>query len=1186
MFLKQLETVGFKSFADKIDVQFVPGVTAVVGPNGSGKSNITDAIRWVLGEQSARSLRGSKMEDIIFSGSDTRRSQGYAEVTLTLDNEDKGLPLDYEEVQVTRRVYRTGDSEFSINKETCRLKDIVDLFMDSGLGREAFSIISQGKVEEILNSKPKDRRVIFEEAAGVLKYKQRKRKAESKLEETEANLYRVKDILSEIEGRVEPLKEQASIAKDYLEKKEELQSEEVSLLVTQIEDMHEEWQSLEETIEEHRKQERKLAEKAAQKEQEVADLRKEGASLDESIDETHGTLLQVTKKLESLTGKRELFQEKRKHYEEKKASLESDRVKLKEELSTLQQQIEEAKEDKQLKKQAEQETKNQLKTTATALYEEIETIEKSVDDLKADYIDLLNEQAAKRNEKQHLNKRLQQLVSHQSDERTKEMREQMNAVKKQHQEVCEKLQPLQKQEEELHVEYKDMDGQLKETKKNYEEWRQKLYQGYQYMESLRSKKTTLEEMKESFSGYFQGVKAILKAREDQSISGIEGSVLEAVTIPKHYITAIETALGAQAQHVITSDEKSARAAIEWLKKTNQGRATFLPMDAVKERFVPERTLQGIRGKAGFEGVASSLIEVGDEYCHVLEHLLGHILIAEDLQAANDLARTTGRKFKVVTLEGDVVNPGGSMSGGAKSGKSSSLFTQEQELSELKEKITDYEEKMKRAEKKVKSLKDSMEDQEQSLQRLEEKSDEIKEQVRVYREEERELQFSLSNYEERLSFLDQEYTQKQEEHDRIERDEQTIDRDLVELEEKISETQQEIDRLTGVKEEKEQNKEALVSKEQDLKVELATQQAEVKNATERLEQMGEEYKEKESALQQTEENYQELISFFSSGETKEEIEEKIRSEQANQESLSNKLTETKEKRRTLQERVDQLDGNLKEDHRIHSNYVQNLQDKEVKANRLDVELENLLRYLEKEYVMTFEKARETYPKVEDIDKATTKVKLIKRGIEELGTVNLAAIDEYEEVKERFEFLKAQEDDLLSAKQTLRSVMSEMDEEMERKFKETFQAISAQFDDVFKQLFGGGKAELKLTEPDDLLETGVDIIAQPPGKKLQSMSLLSGGERALTAITLLFSILKVRPVPFCVLDEVEAALDEANVDRFAKFLTEFSSETQFIVITHRKGTMEQADVLYGVTMQESGVSSVVSVRLEESESLLEV
>ncbi|SIS62733.1 chromosome segregation protein SMC [Salimicrobium salexigens] len=1186
MFLKNLETVGFKSFADKIDVQFVPGVTAVVGPNGSGKSNITDAIRWVLGEQSARSLRGSKMEDVIFAGSETRRSQGYAEVSLTLDNRDKTLPLEYDEVQVSRKVYRTGESEFLINKEPCRLKDIVELFMDSGLGKETFSIISQGKVEEILNSKPKDRRVIFEEAAGVLKYKQRKQKAEGKLEETEANLYRVKDILSEIEGRVEPLKRQASIASDYLEKKEDLKKEEVALLVTQIEDMDEEWKMLEETIENQRQQERKLAEKVAGQEQKIAEIREKSSYTDNSIEETHGQLLQCTKELESLTGKRELFQEKKKHYEEKKEALEHNQSKLREELKELEDLSREAEQTRTEKKQKVQNTKAELKTTASVLYEEIETIDETIESLKADYIDLLNEQAAKRNEKQHLNKRLHQLDTAHSDTRTKKLREELEDVKNQLKEVSEKLRPLEEEEQRLKDACDVKSKEWTETKNSYEEWRQKLYQGYQHMESFKSRKNALEEMKESFAGYFQGVKAVLKAREERKISGIEASVLEALSIPEEYMTAIETALGAQAQHVITENEKSARNAIEWLKKTNQGRATFLPLDAVKERFVPERTIENLRTLDGFIGVASALVEAEEKHRVIPDHLLGHIIIARDLQSANAIAKATGRKFKAVTLEGDVVNPGGSMSGGAKSGKSSSLFTQEQELKELRKKVADYDRKMQNAEKKVKNLKESMNEKEKSLRELEEENDSIKEQARRCREKEKELQFSLSNYEERLSFLDKEYSQQKEEQVRTEEDGKKIELELKDLEDKISRTSEEVDRLTLVKKEKEENRETLVAKEQELKVALATQKAEAENAEDHYAQVTSAYEEKQNALKEVEKNHTELMEFFDNKETKEEIEKKITVKKEQEKTLSDTLNNLKEKRRSYQEEMEELDTQLREDHRIHSNYLQNLQDKEVKANRLDVELENSLRYLEKEYVMTFEKAKSIYHRVDNTDEAVTRVKLIKRGIDELGNVNLSAIDEYEEVKERFDFLKDQEEDLISAKETLRNVMNEMDDEMKRKFEETFVQIRGEFNGVFNQLFGGGKADLKLTDPDDMLETGVEIIAQPPGKKLQNMSLLSGGERALTAITLLFSILKIRPVPFCVLDEVEAALDEANVDRFARFLTEFSTDTQFIVITHRKGTMEHADVLYGVTMQESGVSSVVSVRLEESESLLEV
>ncbi|WP_347860621.1 chromosome segregation protein SMC [Salimicrobium sp. PL1-032A] len=1060
MFLKQLETAGFKSFADKIDVKFVPGVTAVVGPNGSGKSNITDAIRWVLGEQSARSLRGSKMEDVIFSGSETRHSKGYAEVTLTLDNEDHTLPLEYEEVQVTRRVYRSGESEFYINQEVCRLKDIVDLFMDSGLGREAFSIISQGKVEEILSSKPKDRRVIFEEAAGVLKYKQRKRKAEAKLEETEDNLYRVKDILSEIENRVEPLKEQASIARDYLEKKEELESEEVALLVTQIEDMHEEWRTLEAHIEGQRKQEQELSAKLEQKQAEVKSKREDISRVDALLEETHGRMLQLTKELEGLNGKRELFQEKKKHYEEKKETLENDRVTLREELGSLEETLKTEKERRDEKKRIEKETKKQIEMTASALYEEIDTIEESVESLKADYIDLLNEQAAKRNEKQHLKKRADQLHTNRSDARTNELREDIKRMKDEHQDISEKLTPLETEESQLNQQLKDTEKQWKQTKQSYEEWQQKLYQGYQYMESIRSKKGALEEMKESFAGYFQGVKAVLKARDNGQLSGVEGSVLEKVSIPKPYITAVETALGAQAQHVITEDEASARQSIEWLKKTNQGRATFLPMESIKERSVPARTLEAIRNTNGFVGVASNLIHVESPYTTIIGNLLGHILIADSLETANIIAKQTGRKFKVVTLEGDVVNPGGSMSGGAKSGKSSSLFSQDQELKELTEKVADYEEKMKRAEKKVQSLKEDMNEQRDQLEKMEEKRSEITEKVRAQKEEKQKLQMSIDNHEERLAFLDREYVQQEEEYNKTNEDMLAIDQELNGLEQRIEDTQKEIDRLSKVKDEKEQNKDALKEKEQALKVDLATHQAEARNAEEKVRQMEAEYEQTASSLEKVEESYEELMEFFHSEETKEQLEEKIEIKKKEKERLSSELTDTKEERKTLQNEVEQLDATIRETGRMHSNFVQDLQSKEVKANRLDVELENLLRYLEEEYVTTYEKARTSYARVADVEEATTRVKLIKRGIEELGTVNLASIDEYEEIRERFEFLKGQEEDLLAAKGTLRTVMNEMDEEMERKFKETFQSIRGQFEHVFRQLFGGGKADLPL------------------------------------------------------------------------------------------------------------------------------
>ncbi|WP_173916509.1 chromosome segregation protein SMC [Halobacillus sp. Marseille-Q1614] len=1187
MFLKRLETVGFKSFAERISVDFVSGVTSVVGPNGSGKSNITDAIRWVLGEQSARSLRGAKMEDIIFAGSESRKPLNMAEVTLTLNNTDQILPLDYEEVSVTRRVFRSGESEFYINNQSCRLKDIVDLFMDSGLGREAFSIISQGKVEEILSSKAEERRSIFEEAAGVLKYKQRKKKAESKLFETQENLNRVEDIIHEINGQLEPLREQASVAKDYLEKKEDLKQIEISLLITQIEDVHDEWQDLLQQLELVKEKEAELKSNIRTKETAIEQKRDHMTALDESLEDLQETLLSLTQELESLEGKKELMKERHKHFAENKTKLEAEYEVLSAQVKSLGETA--AAENEKLKDllQKRKATKKSMKQTNEALKQGPEDIEDQIEDYKSEYIDLLNAQAAKRNEKQTLEQQLIQLNNKKGlqqgkfqaldEERTKQ--EQALTT------LTAQLEKESSQRRELEQQLAALQESSEENERSYEEWQQKLYQGYQYLEKMRSKKEMLEELKEDYSGYFHGVREILKAREKSAVTGVEGAVLEVIDIPSNLLTAIETALGAQAQHVIVKDEQAGRQAIHWLKKHNKGRATFLPLATIQPRSIHGQALSSLYGEAGYIGVAADLINYDEPFSAAIKHLLGHIVIAEDLEAANKIARILNRKYRIVTLEGDVVNPGGSMSGGAQKKSNQSLFTREKELQELTDKINEFDKKAKDVEEKVKGLKTTVSDQAVEIQQLQNRVNELKNTEYETQSNKRELKVKIDHLNDQLVMYDQDQSQYVTDKEQIDHRLQSLDKELKELTIELEKVQQKIDELTAAKGRQQKDEADLRDQHQKLQIQFAEQESGVANQQEKTQRLQSELAHAKEQLENNQHSYQQLIEVADSNQTEEEVDEQISLTRKRKETAAGHINDRRTERNELAETVQQEERELKELSRVHQNYVTDIQQKEVKTNRLDVELENMLTYLQEEYVITFEKAKHDYERVENKDQASTQVKLIKRAIEELGTVNLGAIEEYDRIVERYDFLTGQQSDLLEAKETLHSIINEMDHEMKRRFEDTFTKIRNEFGDVFKDLFGGGIADLKLTDPDNLLETGVDIVAQPPGKKLQNLSLLSGGERALTAIALLFSILRVRPVPFCVLDEVEAALDEANVDRFARFLKEFSQQTQFIVITHRKGTMEESDVLYGVTMQESGVSKLVSVRLEETVDLIE-
>ncbi|MED3787610.1 chromosome segregation protein SMC [Peribacillus frigoritolerans] len=1187
MFLKRLDVVGFKSFAEKISIDFVPGVTAVVGPNGSGKSNVTDAVRWVLGEQSAKSLRGAKMEDIIFSGSDTRKALNFAEVSLTLDNETNSLPIDFHEVSVTRRVYRSGESEFFINNQGCRLKDIIDLFMDSGLGREAFSIISQGKVEEILSSKAEERRVIFEEAAGVLKYKTRKRKAESKLTETQDNLNRVHDILHELEGQVEPLKIQSSLAKEFLAKKDELEQIEVALTVYEIEELYEKWEKLSQELEKHNEMEQQMAGQLQDREAYLKKLRDSLATLETSINGLQEILLNASEELEKLEGRKEVLKERKKNAAQNKSQLEKAIV-----------EGEAAVERLSLQKERETEILHALNLEVKGISETLHEKQKSlglfnsdieavIEAKKSDYIEWLNKQASAKNEKQYL---LQQLAQQEHKnakldmENEKFLTERMDITAKK-MEYSQLMDNMTKQLEEHVTYFRNQQNKLNAAKDTYQKQETTLYKAYQFLQQAKSRKELLEEMEDDYAGFFQGVKEVLKAKE--TLRGIEGAVAELIKVPKEYETAIETALGGAMQHVVVEREEHAREAISFLKKNRYGRATFLPLSVIKAREISANQLSMLKSHSAFVGTGSSLIQYDDRHAAIAENLLGTVIITTDLKGANDLAKMMQHRFRFVTLEGDIVNPGGSMTGGALKQKTTSLLSRKTELEELQQKLAAMEVKTNQLEKQVKQLKVDVGVQEQTLEQTRKTGERLRLQEQTLKGELREVELQERNVNERLHLYDLD------KNSYLEEQQQKTAR-LEELEELLESCKSEIDGLdrlisemTEQKQSQQSSKESLAEETNELRVMLASKRGQLQNQKEKMERIESDLSKESSRLAENKDDLGLLTNEMTDSSSGEEsLEDMAQQKLLDKNGAIEGITIKKQEKNELLMEVETLELSLKEENRLYRGIVEVMKDEEVKLTRLDVELENRLDHLREEYTLSFEGAKEQYPLMMPADEAQKRVKLIKLAIEELGTVNLGAIDEYARVAERYEFLLSQKEDLQQAKDTLFQVIDEMDDEMKRRFADTFYSIRKEFEQVFKALFGGGRAELKLTNPDDLLNTGVDIIAQPPGKKLQNLSLLSGGERALTAIALLFSILKVRPVPFCILDEVEAALDEANVVRFSQFLRKFSRETQFIVITHRKGTMEEADVLYGITMQESGVSKLVSVRMEESENFMEV
>ncbi|WP_240371745.1 chromosome segregation protein SMC [Anoxybacteroides rupiense] len=1185
MFLKRLDIVGFKSFADRVSIEFVPGVTAVVGPNGSGKSNITDAIRWVLGEQSAKSLRGAKMEDIIFAGSDSRRPLNIAEVTLTLDNEDGFLPLDYQEVSVTRRVYRSGESEFLINQQPCRLKDIIDLFMDSGLGKEAFSIIGQGRIEEILSSKPEERRTIFEEAAGVLKYKIRKKKAEHKLNETQENLHRVNDILHELESQLEPLKIQASIAQDYLEKRNELETFEVALIAHEIEELHRQWNHLRDQLTDHQQKEMALSAALQKEEATVEQLRDQMTALDESIDGLQQVLLVVSEELEKLEGRKEVLKERKKNAAQYQKQLEETISSLSEKSGKLCSTLE--KEREQLTRIREElhalQTELKEKQRAFASYDI--SVEEQMERLKSDYIELVHEQASLKNERTHLQALLEKLEKKQSvltKENEKHLTER-NRIKEQYIALESKYQQTERKLKEQETQLQQKSAQLAELKQEIEQKESMLYQAYQYLQQTKSRKEMLEEMQHDYAGFFQGVKEILKAREQ--LSGIHGAVVELIHVSSKYETAIEIALGGAMQHIVVADEEAARAAIHYLKKHSYGRATFLPMNVLQPKQLPSEQLAIVKNHPAFVGVANELVSYDSIYQTVLAHLLGNVIVTTNLKGANELARLLHYRYRLVTLEGDVVSPGGAMTGGGVAKKTNSLLSRNRELETITDKFRDMEAKTEQLELFVQSKKKEAAQREAEMAELRKQIEERRFALQEIKSAWREVEWQEKNTSERLALYDEEKAHDEQEMRQLREKITTVEQKLYQMEAKLAEIDEQMQHLTLQKQDEQSSKEALQAAITEQKVAVAEKQQLLKHIQEKIAQLTLEQEETEKQLQAAKKDLLTLTDEMNSNVSGEEQLDQLRQQkvQDKQETLE-LIASRREQRLQYQEMLENSERELKEKKRQYKQLTEIIKDEEVKLNRLDVELENLLSRLREEYMLTFEAAKEKYPLQMEAEAARKKVKLIKRAIDELGTVNLGAIDEYDRVSERYQFLTEQKSDLQHAKETLHQVIDEMDQEMKKRFLTTFQQIRSHFGDVFQQLFGGGRADLQLTDSNDLLNTGVEIVAQPPGKKLQNLSLLSGGERALTAIALLFSILKVRPVPFCVLDEVEAALDEANVHRYALYLKRFSSQTQFIVITHRKGTMEEADVLYGVTMQESGVSRLVSVRLEDSKQLV--
>lgn len=1181
VYLKRIEIAGFKSFADKTVIDFENSVTAVVGPNGSGKSNITEAIRWVLGEQSAKSLRGGKMPDIIFAGSDSRKPLNVAEVTVLLDNTDHYLPLDYQEISVTRRYRRTGESDFFINKQPCRLKDIQELFLDSGLGKESFSIISQGKVEAIFSSKPEDRRGIFEEAAGVLKYKQRKKKAEQKLFETEDNLSRVQDIIYELQEQLTPLAEQSEIAKKFLQLKEELTQTDIALMITEINVAKKEWEEKQTQLTQFNQELTKLATHIQSQEAVLSEKRKQNAKKDRQIEKGQQSLLALSERLKQAEGQKDVLIERTKHTQKSTQEYQASLAEAQKKVAHFEELQEKLTKETTEKETEIQEAQQQLMKTQQELEKYQKSTKELLSELRDQYVDLMQEQANVGNELKYLERQYLQETSKSKQTLAKqsEVEASVLALSSQKQELSEKQANLQqalvKNQHEL--EEVQTKGKTVQTKLTNEQ--PKMYQLMNQVQQLKARQKSLQEIQENYFGFYQGVRLVLQHK--QQLSGIVGAVAELIDVPSSFTLAIETALGGAAQHVIVENEHDARQAITYLKKQRGGRATFLPLTTIKPRQLPAHVLSQAVAVDGFLGIASEQVTFPAEIQTVVHNLLGTILLAKDLTSANAIAQTIRYQYRVVSLEGDVMNAGGSMTGGAnKRGNQGSLFSQNQELKQLTAEYEQADQQLQNQEKIVQELQTKVAD-------LSQKQEKLRTQNEQLRFEEQEIANQLQNITNDLARFEKEKQLSNFETRELQQFIETYQKQQAELTARQKEIEQQRQQIDEEIKSLNQESDQMEEKRSQVQARKAQEQADLAVLKEQFNHLqiqlrGARVQKNEALERQTslEQQLATLTADFSDHEiTEESLASQITELAQQREELQAELVAVKEQRERTQKEIDQLETVLAEKNQQQKQQLTEQSKLEVQKDRAEMLLDHQLSYLQTEYQISFEKAVTDYQPTSDIVSSRTKVAVLKEQIADLGPVNIRSIEQFEQVNERHTFLATQRDDLLSAKNQLFETMEEMDAEVRARFKEVFEAIRQEFKVVFPNMFGGGRAELVLTDPSDLLKTGIEIEVQPPGKKLQSLSLLSGGERALTAIALLFSIIRVCPVPFCILDEVEAALDEANVKRFGRYLSDFQDDTQFIVVTHRKGTMVAADVLYGVTMQESGVSKIVSVRMED-------
>ena len=1182
MYLKRLEMQGFKSFADKTVLEFMPGITSVIGPNGSGKSNISDAIRWILGEQSMKSLRGSKTQDIIFAGTQNRKSLGFAEASLIFDNTDGTLPIEYSEVTVTRKIYRSGETGYYINKVPCRLKDIVELFMDTGIGRDGYSIIGQGKIDEILSNKSEDRRHIFEEAAGIVKYRARKEETEKKLEQTKLNLLRINDILSEIESNLEPLQMQSDKAKKYLNLKEELKNIEVGLFLYNIEKYKQSLEELsndEEIMKSTLNQEEGKLEKIKILKEELKDKIDE---ITTQIEKLQNIGFESQKEIEKLNSNINVAETKIQNNIENIERNKNEITELEEKINNLKQEIEQKQTRKDNLKQNKEKFENELKEKEEELQKlteklsskelEIEKLKKQVEENTDKKYELQSEISMQTANLENLTQRQKQVKQEISNNVSE-----LDRARMKKEDISKEFYEIEAERNQILKQIEDIDTQKQEVNNKIKEFDLQIVNSTNDMRMKQSRHNFLVETEKEKEGYVKSVKSLLLDCEKikELGKGMHGVLANIISVPSEYETAIEMCLGMSLQNIVTDTEEDAKRLIEHLRKNNLGRVSFLPITSVKGK-----KLENIKGKKnGVVGIASDLVSFDRKYEQIILNLLGRTVVVDNMQNAINIAKENNYSFRIITVEGDIINPSGAITGGSVAKKTVNILGRSREIESLEKEIKKIKSKIEKLEKEKEEYINSSEVIIEQVQGLEKQLQETDITYATGKQRVSSIDENIQTIQKRIEKLKEESSKIEEKQKEIQTQKQENEKQIEHMKEQNEEDQKIIDEFSNSNKESQEYIDNLNLDITNLKISVSSfneSEVSIQEMTDMLKTEIETHtKNKENKNKQIEKAKEENIQLKAEIEnTKQEI-EKVKEQVANSGENIEKL---KQERIQKNEKLTEKETEQTSEFKTIEDLKAQITKLEVKKTKTEEDITDIINKMWEEYQLTPNNVKD-YQKPENIALTQRKVNELRTDIRELGSVNVDSIEEYKNLKERYDFMCEQRLDLENTMSKLRKIIQEMLETMKQQFKEKFEIINKNFGEVFKELFGGGMAEVSLTDEENILECGIDITVQPPGKKLQNMTLLSGGEKAFTAIALLFAILKINPAPFCVLDEIEAALDDVNVYRYAEYLKKFSKETQFLIITHRKGTMEAADTVYGVTMEEKGISKLLSMKLKQ-------